>query len=251
MDSCLCNTFSRVKSLRVILRFLFFIFYTSWIVLRIGVMNMLFGNNIRRSMRIRQKWARTLLPKLGINLIVKGNLPSYPCLLVANHRSYLDPILVIRDLDVYPVAKAELASWPLIGKGAQMAGILYLKREQQGSRVGTLKQMLDRIKSDFSVLIFPEGTTSDLSGTLPFNKGGFKMAAQNNIPVVPVAIVYEDPADYWVGNATFLGHARKRFAADEIKVDVHYGQAIVEADSDLLQQQSQAWINSTLKNALK
>ncbi|HAD11202.1 MAG TPA: hypothetical protein DCF33_02065 [Saprospirales bacterium] len=215
--------------------------------MQIGVANLLLGDDIRRSMRIRQKWARTLLPTLGIKLQVQGNLPTYPCLLVANHRSYLDPILIIRDLDVYPVAKAEIADWPLIGKGAQMAGILYLKREQHGSRVGTLKQMLDRIKSDFSVLIFPEGTTSDHQDTLPFSKGGFKMAAQNNIPVVPVAIVYEAPADYWVGNATFLGHARKRFAADEIKVDVHYGQEIVETDSDLLQQQAQAWINSTLK----
>lgn len=210
---------------------------------------MLFGKDIRRSMRIRRKWALQLLPAIGVKLSVYGNIPEGPCLLIANHRSYLDPILILRDVDVYPVAKAELAKWPLIGKGAAMAGILYLKREETGSRVGTMKQMIDKIQSGFPVLIFPEGTTSSRPDTLPFKKGGFKMAAQNGIPVVPVAICFSSPADFWVGKITFLAHAAKRFSDPEIQVSVVYGNAFLHPDAGYLLEQTQSWINQTLNTA--
>ncbi|MCC7466830.1 MAG: 1-acyl-sn-glycerol-3-phosphate acyltransferase [Saprospiraceae bacterium] len=238
-----------MKILRAIYRFLFFGLYTAWIVLQIGLGNWLFGKDIRRSMRIRRKWARRLLPAIGVKLTVSGTIPEGPCLLVANHRSYLDPILILQDVDVFPVAKAELAKWPLIGKGAAMAGILYLKREETGSRVGTLKQMIDKIQSGFPVLIFPEGTTSSRPDTLPFKKGGFKMAAQNGIPVVPAVICFPDPADFWVGKTTFLAHAAKRFVEPEIRVSVVYGNAMTHTDAGYLLEQAQSWINQTLITA--
>lgn len=197
-------------------------------------------------MRIRKQWAGLLLPTVGIRLNVYGNKPDYPCLLVANHRSYLDPILILKDINAYPVAKAELANWPVIGKGAQMAGILYLKREQASSRVGTLKQMLDRIKAGYPILIFPEGTTSGRTNTLPFKKGGFKMSAQNEIPIVPVAICYEDMEDYWVGNISFLKHAIRQFSSPEIKIDLYYGDSFTGNNPDLLLQQTQEWIDRML-----
>ncbi len=231
------------------MRFLFFGLYTSWIVLQIGVGNWLYGKDIRRSMQIRRKWARRLLPAVGVKLSVQGIIPEGPCLVVANHRSYLDPILILRDVDVFPVAKAEVAKWPLIGKGAAMAGILYLKREETGSRVGTLKLMIEKIQAGFPVLIFPEGTTSSRPDTLPFKKGGFKMAAQNGIPVVPAVICFANPGDFWVGKDTFLAHAAKSFSNPEIQVSIVYGNAISHPDADYLLDQTQSWINQTLNTA--
>ncbi|MBN8676813.1 MAG: 1-acyl-sn-glycerol-3-phosphate acyltransferase [Chitinophagales bacterium] len=237
-----------MKTLRIILRFLFFALYTSWIVARIAVLNLVFGKDIIRSMRIRKTWASQLIPLVGIQLKVYGQIPDYPCLLVSNHRSYLDPILVLKDVNVFPVAKAELANWPVIGKGAKMAGILYVKREQAGSRVGTIKQMQDLVSGGFSILIFPEGTTSGRPDTLPFKKGAFKMAAQSGIKMVPVAICFEDPADFWVGKVSFLSHAAKRFGTPAIKVSVHYGPAFSNENPDLLLENVQSWINKTLEH---
>ena len=123
---------------------------------------------------------------------------------------------MLRDLDAFPVAKAELASWPLIGKGARMAGILYLKREHGASRAGTLKAMYDKISEGFQVILFPEGTTSGLNGTLPFKKGGFIMAAKYGISVVPAVLHFSDSKDYWIGKQTFLQHAASRFGEKNI-----------------------------------
>ncbi|HLP95287.1 MAG TPA: lysophospholipid acyltransferase family protein [Saprospiraceae bacterium] len=237
-----------MKTLRIILRFLFFAAYTSWIVARIAVLNLLLGQDIHRSMRIRKAWASRLIPAVGIQLRVFGQIPDRSCLIVSNHRSYLDPILVLKDVNVFPVAKAELANWPIIGKGAKMAGILYVKREHAGSRVGTIKQMQDLVSNGFSVLIFPEGTTSGRPDTLPFKKGAFKMAAQSGMKIVPVAICFDNPADFWIGKISFLSHAAKRFGEPAIRVSVYYGPAITNENPELLLENVQRWINDTLNN---
>ncbi len=197
-------------------------------------------------MRVRRRWARNLLAGLGIKIETIGIPPDFPCLIVCNHRSYLDPILLLCDVFAYPVAKAEVSNWPLIGKGAQMAGILYLRRENAGSRSGTLRQMQEKIESGFSIIIFPEGTTSGLKGTLPFKNGGFKMAAQAAIPVVPVALVFADERDFWVGKESFLQHAKRRFGEKQIKVKIFYGPAYKSLDPNELLLKSQTWIEMIL-----
>jgi len=201
---------------------------------------------MRRSMRIRRRWAKNLLRGAGLSIETEGKAPESPCLIVSNHRSYLDPILMLRDVDGYPVAKAELASWPLIGKGAKMAGILYLQRESAGSRTGTLRQMLEKLEAGFSVIIFPEGTTSALLGTLPFKKGGFKLVAQAKIPVVPVALVFADKRDFWVGNDTFFSHVKRRFGEKKTAVKLCYGPEIRSDDPEVLLSKSQNWIDAVL-----
>lgn len=243
---CSYSDFHSVKTIRLVFRFLFFIAYTSLIVAEIWLRNRLWGPDIRRSMRIRRRWARNLLPGIGIKLKIEGKIPDYPCLIVCNHRSYLDPILMLRDLDGYPVAKAELAKWPLIGKGAKMAGILYVQRESAGSRSGILRQILEKIELGFPVIVFPEGTTSALPGTLPFKIGGFKLAAQSNIPVVPVALIFADKRDFWVGKDSFLGHAKKRFGEQKIEARLCYGTPIRSEDPHILQSRSKDWIESVL-----
>jgi 1-acyl-sn-glycerol-3-phosphate acyltransferase len=236
-----------VKTLRLVFRLLFFVFYTAAIVLEIWLRGLLFGHNTRRAMRIRRRWARNLLPTVGIRVETHGDIPDYPCLIVGNHRSYLDPIVLLRDVDAYPVAKAELADWPIIGKGARMAGILYLQRESAASRGEILRLMGRRIEAGFQVIIFPEGTTSGLPGTLPFRKGGFQLAARSGIPVVPVALCFADPADYWVGHESFGGHAARRFGEKRIDLTLFYGPPMQHEDAEVLMAEARAWIEERLK----
>lgn len=238
-----------VKTIRLIARLCFFLVFTTAIVAEIWLRNKLWGEDIRRSMRIRRRWARKLLRGVGLSITIEGTPPLKPCLIVSNHRSYLDPILMLCDVPGYPVAKAELANWPLIGKGAKMAGILYLKRENAGSRSSTLRQMLDKIEAGFPVIIFPEGTTSDMPDSLPFKLGAFKLAAQSNIPVVPTAIIYADKRDYWVAQESFLTHAKRRFGSPKIEVKLCYGLEMYHENPETLLLQSKTWIDSVLLKA--
>ena len=235
-----------MKTLRLAWRFLFFVVYTARIVAEIWLRKTLFKADMRTAMQIRRRWAQHLLTNVGVRLSVQGQPPGFPCLIVANHRSYLDPILMLCHVDGYPVAKAELASWPLIGKGARLAGILYLRREHGGSRASILKLMSETMAKGFPIIIFPEGTTSDLAGTLPFKKGCYQLAVRDAVPVVPVAVSFADRRDHWVGQESFLSHAKRRFQEKRIDVTLHYGPALQGDDVEQLMAESRAWIEAKL-----
>jgi 1-acyl-sn-glycerol-3-phosphate acyltransferase len=235
-----------VKAFRILRRFLILTLYTTSIVAEILLRKMLYGADIHDAMRVRKRWARNLLRWVGVRMETEGEIPDFPCLIVSNHRSYLDPILMLCDIDGYPVAKAELASWPVLGKGAMYSGILYLRRESSGSRVSIIRAMEEKVKEGFPVIIFPEGTTSGLTGTLPFKKGVFQLAAKADIPVVPVALVFASEADYWVGTEGFLSHAGRRFKEKHIHVKVCYGPALRSDQPDLLLNEARAWIETRI-----
>jgi len=238
--------FRTVKNLRLAWRLFFFIFYTTAIVVEIWLRKNLGGADMRSAMRVRRRWARNLLGGVGVRVENEGVAPDFPCLVVSNHRSYLDPILMLTKVDGYPVAKAELASWPVIGKGAKLAGILYLRREHSGSRVNTLRLMEEKVREGFAVIIFPEGTTSGLPGTLPFKKGVFQLAAKSGIPIIPVALIFDDKKDFWLGKETFLSHAGRRFRERAIGTKVCYGPVLRSSDPDELLAQARNWIETRL-----
>ncbi len=236
-----------MKNLRLAWRLCFAVVYTTLIVLEIWLRTVVGRADLRAAMQVRRRWARHLLYALGIRLDIVGLPPDFPALVVANHRSYLDPILMLGDLDALPVAKAEVASWPILGKGAALAGILYLRREHSGSRAQILRQIEAKILEGFSVILFPEGTTSALSGTLPFKKGAFQVAAKGGLPVVPVALCFADERDYWLGTEGFFSHAARRFRIKTSSIRLCYGPAFLHADADVLSSDVRTWINAQLE----
>lgn len=239
-----------VRRIRIIYRLIFFAVYTARIVAEVYWRRVILRSDMLRVMSVRRRWARRVLSGVGVRVETAGTPPDEPCLILANHRSYLDPILLLRDVFAFPVAKAELAGWPLIGKGAKWAGILYVQRERGGSRVSTLKALADVIQQQgFSVILFPEGTTSDLPGMLPFKKGSLRTATKWQLPVAPVAICFDDPRDYWVGEVSFLEHAWQRFQDREIRVRVCYGPLMRHDDPEILEANVRQWIETQLTEA--
>lgn len=236
-----------VKKIRLLWRLLYFAVYTSRIVVEIGLRNSLQGFDLQRSMRIRRKWANKVLFKVGVRIEEEGIPPTGKGLLVGNHRSYLDPIILLRNIDAWPVAKAEIANWPVIGKGAAMAGILYLRREDAGHRAKILGLIRETIDAGHPVILFPEGNTCDIPDkTLPFLTGGFRLAAKHGFQVTPIAFYYKDPRDFWVGEVSFLAHAWQSFKRDSIPVKVCYGPAMCNSDSAALLADAHTWIEAKL-----
>ncbi len=206
------------------------------------------GRDTRQAMEMRRRWAARLLRVLGVRVQTVGSVPDRPCLIVANHRSYLDPIVLLRDIHAYPVAKAELARWPIIGRGARSAGIIYLQRERKEAGALALKRIARAVMEEgFSVILFPEGTTSDRPELLPLKRGALRAATRWSLPVVPVAICFEDPRDFWVGEEPFFRHAWRRFQEKEIFVTVHYGIPLYETEEYRLEKRVIAWLEARLR----
>jgi 1-acyl-sn-glycerol-3-phosphate acyltransferase len=143
------------------------------------------------------------------------------------------------------VSKAEVERYPVIGSGAKATGVIFVHRDKQHSRAAAKKAIQDALESGKSVMLYPEGTTSDLDTTNEFKLGSFKVAAETGYPVVPVAIDYKDPADYWFGTP-MLVHFMKKFGKRKTYSSLKIG-PLLHGDNALeLMRESRGWINNSI-----
>ncbi len=237
-----------MKTFRAGYRFVFFALFLIALILRILWLRFWAGEDTRRFLEIRQRWTRRyLLPVLGVRMKVAGAVPEFPCIVMSNHRSYLDPAVLCADVLGFPVSKAEVAGWPLLGTGARLTGILFLKRESHKSRTETLQQIGAKVREGYPVILFPEGTTHDLPHTSPLKRGAFQLAAEQGIPIVPVALEYRSPADYWIGEDTFVPHFFDRFGEAHMDVLIRYGRAIQGENGAELLEKTQKWMDAQIQ----
>lgn len=205
------------------------------------------GFDLPYSIRRRKEWAQFCLPRIGLDIthLNAYELP-HPCILIGNHRSYIDPPAILHRHEATVVAKAEVSHWPLIGHGAKASGVLFVKREEKSSRASTLEAMEIALQLGISILIFPEGTTHMEPRTIDFKQGAFRLAAEKRIPIIPFAIEYGRIQDAWIGKDTFLRHWWECFAQTKIGVKISYGQPILTENPELLLQQSKNWIDQEM-----
>ena len=142
-----------------------------------------------------QVWAARMLQILDIELIVKGTPPvSGPMLLVANHISWLDILVMHAARHCRFVSKSDVKNWPLVGRMATGAGTLYIARESRRDAMRVVHHMAESLREGDVVAVFPEGTTSDGTGLLPFHANLIQAAISAQSAVQPVALQFIDRA---------------------------------------------------------
>jgi 1-acyl-sn-glycerol-3-phosphate acyltransferase len=137
-----------------------------------------------------RRWARQMIRAVGARLCIEGAAPAPGALLVANHVSWLDILAVASHAPAVFTAKSEVRNWPAIGWLAARAGTLFLKRSSGRSLLRVKNRIGALLLAGRNVALFPEGTTSDGSGVLPFRSGLLQAAVDGARPVQPVAIAY-------------------------------------------------------------
>lgn len=113
-----------------------------------------------------------------------------PCIVIANHRSYLDGLALIAALPAHfsAVIKHEMSEVPVIGWFLRHIGCRFVAREPALVAGRDTRDLLQALEAGESLAIFPEGTFSPDFGLLPFRDGAFFLAAKAQVPIVPVAI---------------------------------------------------------------
>ena len=148
------------------------------------------GNPVHIIARI---WARGILFVSRIKVTVNGltNIdPTQSYVYMSNHQSNFDiPVL----LGCLPVqfrwlAKAELFKIPIFGRAMRGAGYVKIDRFNQESAFESINEAGAKIKNGVSVMIFPEGTRSRDGKIKSFKKGGFFMAVNAGVPIVPIIL---------------------------------------------------------------
>jgi 1-acyl-sn-glycerol-3-phosphate acyltransferase len=142
--------------------------------------------------RITHWLAGLALPVLGIRLKVTGleHLPSGSCVVVANHASYLDGIVMKAALPprFSFVIKREAASMPVAGFLLKRIGSEFVDRHSEGGRRRDAMRVLRRAEAGHDLVFFPEGTFDDVPGLKRFHVGAFAAAVRGSMPVVPAVI---------------------------------------------------------------
>lgn len=136
-------------------------------------------------------WQRQTLRLFGIRLKVSGQLPDAGCLVVANHISWLDIVVLHAVRPMWLVAKAEIRRWPLVGWLAHTGGTLFIQRGRPASRKAIARRMAALLRRGETVGVFPEGGIRPEPGPGRFYHPLFQPAVRVAAPVVPVAIRYQ------------------------------------------------------------
>ena len=140
-----------------------------------------------------QAWAQRMLRVLGIPLHVSGQPPVQgPVLLVANHISWLDILVMHAARHCRFVSKSDVKHWPVIGTLATGGGTLYIEREKRRDAMRVVHHMAESLRQGDIVAVFPEGTTGDGEALLPFHGNLVQAAISAQVPVQPVALCFVD-----------------------------------------------------------
>ena len=167
--------------------------------------------------KIARLWGKSILVVSRIKVSVKGlaNIdPSSPYIYMPNHQSNFDISVLLGHLTVQFrwLAKMELFKIPIFGRAMRKAGYISIDRNDRESAFGSLEVAAKKIKSGVSVLIFPEGTRSRDGKIRSFKKGGFVMAVDAGVPIVPVvitgtrAIMSKDKFRIYPGHVSMVIH---------------------------------------------
>ena len=204
-----------------------------------------------RAFQLRKHYLRYYcIPILNIKIEIKGEIAKSPSLYVSNHRSFADPIVLCKYLDALIIAKAEVMNYPIINKGAELTGVIWVNRQDQVSRNHTRSKMVEAIQSGYNILVYPEGTVGKEKTTLPFRKGTFMEAAENNIQVVPLAIEFKSAKDLWVIEKFFPQYLYQ-FSKWKTEVKLAFGEPINSENGDQLHNEAFQWVNNEISNMQK
>ncbi|MEM9549365.1 MAG: lysophospholipid acyltransferase family protein [Bacteroidota bacterium] len=220
-------------------------------LLTYAITRIVFKHTKKSGLRLRRFWiTKVAYTILNLKVDIKGKPYDKPALYVSNHRSFTDPIVISKYLDAFIIAKAEVASYPVINKGAEVTGILYVKREDKDSRVNARKAFVDVIRSGHNILVYPEGTISINKSPIPFKKGTFFEAAREDITVVPVAIEFQNKKDLWTIR-NFIGQYFNQFSKWRTHAKLSFGPPLKSDDSEQLLTEAYDWINKELNEMQK
>ena len=175
-----------------------------------------------------QQWAQGVLRIMGIGLQVHGRAHAGPVLLVANHISWLDIVVLLAARYCRFVAKSEIKAWPLVGPLATAAGTLYIERASSRDALRVVHHMAERLQAGDVLAVFPEGTTGDGVAVLPFHANLLQAAIAARAPAQAVGLRFVDAwgqpsfAPCYTADDTFVASVWRTLCAGGLVVHVAF-----------------------------
>lgn len=139
---------------------------------------------------------RIVMPALGLRFVCDDRQAfiRHRGLILSNHVSFFDTLVMSHILPMRYVSKAEVRKWPFIGQIAAATGTMFVDRSDKSKRADVRQQVIDGLqRSQYPpIVIFPEGKRNPEDTLLPFRYGVFEIAVETGTPYLLCAIHYED-----------------------------------------------------------
>jgi lyso-ornithine lipid O-acyltransferase len=164
----------------------------------------------------------TLLLRLILNIKVTiagdaGQLERGGYVVIANHVSYVDGIVLGSIFPIVFVSKREVKKWPIVGQWNVLCGTIFINRQRKNEVGALVREMTRKLRQEANILLFPEGTSTNGEKMLPFQTVPLAAPLRSRSIIVPVTLAYktidEQPVTaanrdsiYWYGDMEFVTH---------------------------------------------
>jgi 1-acyl-sn-glycerol-3-phosphate acyltransferase len=184
-----------------------------------------------------QRWAQQVLAVLEIE-VQSQPLPraGFAGLVVSNHLSWLDILVVQSLMPACFVAKTEVRRWPVVGYLAQACATIFVNRASPRSARAMVDDTAAAIAQGYAVVVFPEGTSSDGQTLGHFHANIFESAIRAGAGVQLLTLRYRDRATgatahraHFIGDMTLASSLHSVMASSTIQACVHWGDCLVSA----------------------
>jgi 1-acyl-sn-glycerol-3-phosphate acyltransferase len=190
--------------------------------------------------RVTRNFTYLLRTILNIKVIVVGNewlSERGGYVIISNHVSYVDGIVLGSIFPIVFVSKKEVRSWPVIGQWNMLCGTIFINRQEKEKVPSLVAEMTHKLKQEANILLFPEGTSTNGEQMLPFQTAPLAAPLRSRSIIVPVTLAYrsieEQPVTvanrdliYWYGDMEFLNHFWRLMSLRSIEVLVTIQPAI-------------------------
>lgn len=195
---------------------------------------------------------RTMLKLIGVRLAMTGPMPKPGTLIVANHMSWFDIIIIGAVMPLSFIAKSEVKSWPLFGQLALLQNTVFVDRRRGRHALAEKNTIAARLAKGDSIVLFAEGTSTDGLRVLPFKSTLFAaVEGLEHVPVQAMTIAYTRVHDMamgrrqrmaygWIGDMTLLPHFFFMMAGPPITVDILFHEALPDTAQMSRKQMSEA-----------
>ena len=176
----------------------------------------------------------TLLLRLILNIKVtiagdEGQMERGGYVIIANHVSYVDGIVLGSIFPILFVSKREVKRWPIVGQWNILCGTIFINRQRKEEVGSLVDEMTRKLKQETNILLFPEGTSTSGEKVLPFQTVPLAAPLRSRSIIVPTTIAYKNIDDapvtaanrdliYWYGDMDFVSHFWKLLALRSVEV---------------------------------
>ena len=183
-------------------------------------------------------WSQQTLKIIGIHVLHETTLmhiekSDAPLMLVANHVSWVDALIIQSIQPSIFVAKSEVKHWPIVGSIATACGVVFVDRGSPSSARRMVDEVSSALHHGYCVAGSPEGTSSEGNTVSLFHANLFEAAINHHIHVQPLAIRYTNPHTgqlclkaAFIGDIGFVQSLHQVMTSDGIHAKVHAGEIL-------------------------